>query len=304
MKYLLRQLRSNLETEPEVEIGESDYEAYKEAKKVLENCLSIEEKYDIVISNFIDLESEVFNLAESYLIRGYNGYTTLFNIRLRLNRCYVNLLSSARSYIDQIGRHVDECLPYHSDSESTVRDFFTEEYDRKLEYRILYHLRNHVQHFGLPIHWTSLNNRLRQPSDVHMVETSLQFAIFKSELDLNPKYPRRILEEMNDQMDLKQTTNRFMESLRRVHLKVRDLISDSVVESRSRIEQTLQSFSNEQDTDTVYLEAVKIDEEMEESEVVLLMLEWDDQRLELQKKNKSNRNFEKSYVTNRSTEES
>lgn len=304
MKYLLRQLRSNLETEPEVDIGESEFEAYKVAKEVLENCLSIEEKYDIAISNYIDLESKVFNLAESYLIRGYSGYTTSFDIRLRLNRCYVNLLSSARSYIDQIGRHVEKCLPYHPDSECIVRGLFAEEYDRKLEYRIMYHLRNHVQHFGLPIHWTSLNNRLRQPSDIHIIETSLQFAILKSELELNPKYPRRILEEMNDQIDLKQTTNRFMESLRCVHLKVRDLISDSVVDSRSRIEQTLQSYSNEQDTDTVYLEAVKIDEEMEEKEVVLLMMEWDDQRLELQKKNISNRNLEKSYVTNRSTEES
>ncbi len=300
MKYLL--CRPNARTGPEVEINQCEYEAYKIAKEALENCLSIEEKYDILLSNYSDLNCQVFNLMNSYLVRGYTGYSTSFDIRLTLNRCYVNLLSSARSYTDQVGRHVRMCLPRNSESENIVEGFLSDEINSKLEYRVMRLLRNHVQHFGMPIHWTSLNNEVRERGDTSMIESSLQFSIFKSQLKLDPVFPKKVLNEIPEHMDLKRTTNRYMESLRCVHRKVRELISGSVEESRSLIKKPLQGFSKKLDNDVRYLEATEFDDDMQKTEFVSLMLDWDDQRKELQAKNQSYVNLERVFVTNRSSE--
>ena len=110
---------------------------------------AVEEKYDVLISSYLDFEKQILNASASNMVRDYVGYYDFFEVRLGLNICMINLLTSVRMYVDQLGRHVSGCLPGGNDTESAVKALFSAEYDAHTEYRLMEALSNHVQHHGL-----------------------------------------------------------------------------------------------------------------------------------------------------------
>lgn len=148
MKYLLR--KSVLGVVPEIEIAEKQYAEYEQARNILSNAFAIEEKYEILISNYLDFEKEILNKSAQHMVREHLEYDEFFEVRLGLNIHLVNVLTAARMYVDQMGRHVRECLPGGPDTTQAVKDLFSKEYDEKKEYRFMEALRNYVQHRGIP----------------------------------------------------------------------------------------------------------------------------------------------------------
>jgi len=57
MKYLLRKAASG--KAPEIEITAEDYAEFEKARNILSNALAIEEKYEIVIANYLDFEKQI-----------------------------------------------------------------------------------------------------------------------------------------------------------------------------------------------------------------------------------------------------
>src|SRR4029453_12971123 len=109
MKYILRKdVRNEV---PEITITEADYVAYKASRNALLNGFAIEEKYEILISNYLECENEILVAASAAsMVRNHIGYSDFFGFRLGLNLRLVNLLTSVRLYIDQVGQHVPEWL--------------------------------------------------------------------------------------------------------------------------------------------------------------------------------------------------
>jgi len=98
IKYTLRKmvLSSNFE----LDINESDYLLLNSSKDCLLGAFSLEEKYDLLISNFLELEKECLNITCEQMINNHDGYSDMFDIKGRLNRRVVNLLTSCRLYVD------------------------------------------------------------------------------------------------------------------------------------------------------------------------------------------------------------
>ena len=86
MKYYLT--RATLGA-TDLEIDENEYEDYKESSKVLSNCLSLETSYEILISNYIDLENEQLAWATLSMVRNVSD-DEFFNVTLSLDRRMVN----------------------------------------------------------------------------------------------------------------------------------------------------------------------------------------------------------------------
>ena len=92
MKYYLT--RGTL-TATDLEIGKNDYEDYKESNKVLKSCLSFEKSYEILLSNYIDLENERLSWATLEMVM-VTSSDDFLNATLSLDRRMVNFLSTAR----------------------------------------------------------------------------------------------------------------------------------------------------------------------------------------------------------------
>ncbi len=92
MEYFLR--LGTLGECPTVTIDSERFSLLKSSRHILTEALAIEEEYEMVISNFIDLEKESISVSISYMTRNYLGYVDSFDARLALNRRLMNLLTS------------------------------------------------------------------------------------------------------------------------------------------------------------------------------------------------------------------
>lgn len=299
MKYVLR--KSDLNDVPEIEISKETYAAYKEYRSILVNCLAIEENYEILISNYLDLEKQILDATTVRMLRGYLGYSDFFAVQLALNIRLVNLLTSSRLYVDHLPQHVRECIPHNDNAKVLVKSILKKEYDENYEYRFMDALRNSVQHCGLPVHWTSSGAEWTDLgkdglSEDSMLEYSMEFAAKRSSLEEDGGFKKAVLNESPDKVDLKATTRCYIESLSKVHNSVRELIQESVQKSRLKIEDAHSQYSKIYSGSLVGLCACKTDDQRL-IETVLLMLDWDDVRVELQKRNRKLVNLKKWYVT-------
>ena len=89
MKYILR--KRGLGKVPEIEISEQEYLGLEWAKLVLSEALRIEEKYEMLLQNYLAFEKLQMNFATESMVRTFGGYEEAFDIRLRLNIHLLNL---------------------------------------------------------------------------------------------------------------------------------------------------------------------------------------------------------------------
>lgn len=293
-KYLLR--LSVLGRVPEIEISKEKYSEYKAARNILSNCLAIEEKYEILISNYLEFEKQILDAATWSMVREHVDYSDFFEVKLGLNIRLVNLLTAARLYIDQLNQNVQECVPELADAKATMKGFFSKEYDENLEYRFMEALRNYVQHRGIPIHSTSLGSKRISQGDVSFFEYSVEIASQRSYLEEDGEFKKKVLAELDDKIDLKAAVRCYLESISNVHDSARQLVEQSVKSARELLENAHQQYAAIYSENLVGLSACVRSEDREIDSVPLL-LDWDDIRVKLQKRNGKMTNLRKRYVT-------
>lgn len=295
MKYFLR--LDTIGEAPLIEIDEEAYLAYKQAVTILSNCLDIEEKYEILILGYLEFERQILELATQNMVRRDLGYPRFFQIRLLMNARLAHLLTSARSYIEQLHRHAKRCAPSRDDVKQTVKGFFSAEYDSCLEYMFMEALRNHVQHHGLAVHQTALPSRWTEVGNNGLIEFGLEITSLRSEFEANNEFKKEVLHLLPNTVDLIRATRRYIECLSNVHEKTRELIAEPVAQARHRIEDAQQQYAKFHEGSLLGLSAFKLSDSGNDK--VLLLLEWDNIRIELQQKNKRLINLHKRVVTNK-----
>jgi hypothetical protein len=296
MKYILR--KPILDEVPEIEISEEKYRSYRESKAILLNCLEIEEKYEILISNYLELEKSILDAIANNMVHHQIDYSDFFDTRLTLNIRVVNLLTSARLYVDQLHNHVKGCVPHLDDSETLVKKILSKEYDENPECRFMEALRNYVQHRGLPVHSTSRSSSWIDLGENGQLEYSLELASLKTILEEDGKFKKQILNQSSDNIDLKVATRSFIESLSKVHDTVRTIIQESVQNSRLNLEDAHSQYKKVYTGSLVGLCACIMNDQ-EIIETIPLLLDWDDVRIKLQQRNQKLINLKKWYVTGR-----
>ena len=289
---------------PKVEIDEADYWALIEAKKVLFSCLSIEKKYEILLSNYLEFEQQILHVTASRMIRSfppsvYEAHLMIdLDVRLMMDLRLVNLLTSARLYLDHLSGHMKECLPRESYTTCPVGSLRAVEYESKPEYRFMEALRNHVQHRGLAVHLVKLPEGWTDIGEEGLLEFSLGILSLKSVFESDGKFKRRVLNEIQDETDLKLATRCYIESLSNIHIKIRELIADSVSQSRRKIEDAFCQYQEEYKRDVTMLQMWHVvGEKIVESDS--LFLEGDDIRKKLQERNGKLSNLHKRFATNK-----
>lgn len=296
MTYVLR--KAVLDIVPEIEITPAEFAALKAAREVLADAFAIEEKYEIVVSNFLALEKQLLDVAATNAVRATHSYGEFFNIRSALNICLVNLLTATKLYLDQLPQHIADCVPNSADIADAVKRRCSEEYDKNFEYRFMEALRNHVQHRGIPIHFIRQDGHWTSFDELGQMEFSIYIAAQRDVLESDGKFKKTVLSEMTQDVNLLGATRKYVESLSSIHQFVRDLVADSIAAARNLIESAHARYSKAFDGSLIGLSAQEMGEEGVRSSFPLL-LDWDDVRLQLQKRNRQLVNLAKRYVTSK-----
>ena len=280
------------------------FRALIEAKKVLFSCLSIEKKYEILLSNYLEFEQQILHVTASRMIRNsppsvYEAHLMIdLDVRLMMDLRLVNLLTSARLYLDHLSGHMKECMPRESYKTCPVGSLRAVEYDSKPEYRFMEALRNHVQHRGLAVHLVTLPTRWTEIGEEGHLEFSLGILSLKSKLESDRKFKKQVLNEIPDKVDLKLATRCYIESLSNIHIEIRKLIANSVSQSRRKIEDAFCQYQGEYKEDVTMLQVVQVlGKEIVESDS--LFLELDDIRKKLEERNGELSNLHKRFATNK-----
>jgi hypothetical protein len=292
MRYVLR--KAVLGKVPEIEITEENYLALRDAREVLANALAIEEKYEILICNYLEVENKILSDTAYYMVRDHTEYSDIFDVRLALNVRLVNFLTSARLYIDQLSRHVKGCAPDLTDE--IVKASFSKEYDENPEYRFMEALRNHVQHRGLPIHWMSHRARWTEVGENGLLEYSMELSSQRSFLEEDEKFNKTVLQELDDKIDLKVHTRCYVESISNVHDAAREMIAKSVNTARELLQDAHSKYKATYNESLVGLSVYTLSGDETISSFPIL-LDWDDIRIKLQKRNRKAINLKKRFVT-------
>lgn len=300
MEYFLR--LGTLGACPTLNIDSERFSLLKSSRHILSEALAIKEEYEMVISNYIDLEKESISVSISHMTRNYRGYVDSFDVRLALNRRFMNLLTSVRLYTDKLASHCVACLPKENGVEERVNLLFSTAYDKSFDYRFMDALRNYIQHYGTAVHRVMFGGRWTSLDDKGLLEFSSSFTAEKRFIASDGHFKKQVLDEMPDKVDLISASRGYIEALSSIHINARQMISKSVNGARASIQVAIDDYKSAYKKDFVGLTAYMFDGDSKRDEV-LVFLNWDDIRLELEKRNLQLLNLKKRYATGRAKKE-
>lgn len=308
MRYTIQVWTLDSYPENKIEIDQPKFDELRHAQKCLSLALAIEETYELLLSNYLDLERECLNVAADCMVRESTDYTDLFDIRLAFNRRIVNLLTSTRLYIDQTQKHIKACIPNDENNDKNipgkVKSLFSVESKACFEYRFMEALRNHVQHCGLAVYSIKIERKLTSFVEEDR-EWEFKTRIFTNKLNFDNdkslnKQDKQVLNEMPEEVDLMYAARVYVESIRKVHCDIRELLARKFGESRRLISMQIEDYKKISNGDSTGLYAVcsilkePINEVIEKFP---LLLDWDDVRIRLSKKNERLVNLRKRFVS-------
>lgn len=271
IKYVLR--KNTIDHNREIMLCENDYLQCKKSKIILDEILAIEEKYNILLNNYTELEKTIFNTLLIGKIHTVS-YKDFHEHKLLINTKIVNFLTSARLYIDVSGKHISKIL--YSKEKDSLKENKATEYDKNICYRFMEALRNYVQHYGIAAHFIEF----KKTRDGEF----FNFFCIKNTLKKDNRFKKSILEESPENIDLKEYIRSYMDSLGNIHLAARKLTYKTVDVAREKIHSFhLLYFGGQSNCPTASLCIHKIANNTTVDEIPLL-LEWDDLRIELQKR--------------------
>lgn len=286
-----------LNAPPRMEIEAGRYASLRNAREVLSAAFEVEESFDLLLGNYVDVERHVLDIALDSLVRCRFELAEQHADRAGVNRSVVNFLCSARLFIDFLSKRAARI----GLDASHVRNLLSQHYDASFEYRFAEELRNHVQHRGLAVHLISQGARWLPPGHRHRGEHTVQVFALRRHLTDASGFKPRVLQECPDQIDLLTVVRKYLESLGDVLHAVRSLADTRVSAAREVVSRMIGDYAHFAGSPPVGLTAY-VETEVGGLESTPVFLDWDDIRLELAKRNASLANLSKRYVTSRPEE--
>ncbi|WP_440785223.1 hypothetical protein ACTACU_08685 [Pseudomonas syringae] len=261
-----------------IKLTQSEFEEIFNARTTLVDAKDFEERYEMLLGNFIDIEKFFSNYAlESQLGFTYE-YKNISETFMDANRRAMNFLTTFKSYLDQTPQDFKQSyLPF----KEKFSHFTRRAYDRSKAYRFISALRNHVQHYSPPVH------RIKGGKNSGTWPTPVKFICEPKYLLDNANFKRAALEEFSDEIDLQEQIRDFMKEMSDIHISLRSEIEPYTKRAREIFEHTISRFKAAQHEEHASALGLTICEQKDEKYVSTysVMLDWDDTRLYLVKKN-------------------
>lgn len=298
MKYFLRQ--RIIGSAAKVSISAQEFLDIKKSRNILLSAFAVEEAYDLIVSNYIELEQEIVSAAACEGIREVHNYDDFFSLRSLLNRRFVNLLSTCRSYIDQTPQLLSECAVDPKSARDELKRCLSKNYDEFFSYRFFEALRNHVQHCGLAVHEVKIGGKWVETDEFRVREVSVEPIAIRKFLEQDTKFKKELFSNMPDKLPLLGHLRKYMQAIGEAHLIVRTSIQDNANTSRTCIKAYIDAYAKENNGLTLGLGAIEAhDDELSDIESVPIFLDWDDVRLQLIQRNSGLRGLASRVVVSR-----
>lgn len=233
---------------PFLELSEAHYQRLVTARSNVFDALYIEEKFAFLIENYRDLEIEALaNMVHNSTLPPRSWSELISDVHL-FNRRIVNLLTMCRLYIDHTPHHLTTMFGSDNSVQNEFGENLSSQYDCSLAYRLLDALRNYVQHRGLPLSGLKRHIRFLTPGDpASNIEHTFQFSLDVSELVADPKFKRKVAEELKQlgsPIDLLPMIREYVGLIAKVHQALRVRIDSSFKTWVDQIVESMDQYSH------------------------------------------------------------
>lgn len=228
----------------------------------------------------------------------YESYSfdDFYSLRMNLNKRLINLLTAVKLYQDLAKHQIPNKIADRKKIQQQIKGFYSNFYDSNIYYKFLEELRKYSQHAGLPIHLTTFKMGRTSLEEDFSLEYTINFASYFERLKKDKMFSSNKFPKMESKIDIKIAVRHYIESISIIHDSIRKLFVDATTNSRNKIKLAHAKFEKEFDCRTDFLNVCKI-EDNNITEKIAILLDWDDVRIKLQKKNKVLTNLSKRYIT-------
>lgn len=184
----------------------------------------------LIMDNFTRLEKDIVGLMKALTARP-RDYEEISEDALHcINLHICNLLSSVRTYVDHQETKIKRRYGDPSNELEKFKKATSHEYDHDFSYRFMYHLRNYIQHCGLPVSQAGVQHKLIN-RDTGEIEISMNPHAIKSSLLAEHRWKQVIrddLSNMPEEIALIPIAEKYIQSVKRIHASTVDFSIDEV----------------------------------------------------------------------------
>jgi hypothetical protein len=217
------------------ELTQAEYENLVEALKTVNAFLQDSQLFMIAAWNFREFTELLDSYLQAYIKKSFNEFLQK-PIHMNVNRAFLNLLSSIRSYLDFMERLLKNRYGENSAIFSNFKKSCSTEYDGNFSYRFLYNLRHYAQHKGFPLNdisWGQNPSSDNPPKVIHFLKVN----IVRDEIvnDFDWRTLENEVKGLPEKIEILPHISMFMQSLSRIHAGVINDMFHTLTDSARQI---------------------------------------------------------------------
>jgi hypothetical protein len=203
-----------------VEISPVEFDRIAEARDKLVRVSMIEEKFIMVLENFIEFEKQLHGLTLQQAVYLRVDWSEFQDAIYIVNRRLMNLLASCRLYLDQVSHDVSRLFGRHSVVLQTFKIARSHEFDNTLGFMMMEALRNHLQHHSIAVQELSFPGKRHEQDGEVTFHHGIQPHLRVTELRENDRLTQKVRERLaslDDRVCITPWVKEYVEGLSRVH---------------------------------------------------------------------------------------
>lgn len=281
-----------------LEIDQARFEEIQTAWASLRHMVNLEEGWDAVIQNYLELEKGLLDTAARHMIVSMYDYHNFQDIRLAFAVKLSNLLSTCRAYLDHTPRHLNGLKPQQGETEA-FRLATNREYDGRSGYQIMEALRNYSQHGGLPLHGASYDARRKEGDQAGMLQFAVATHVMVDRLREDKAFKQAVLKDVTEEKLAAEPLIRdYIEGLSCIHMELRKLLQERVARWMKTIRDATEDYlEGSPESSTLGLSAIQLGKRNEWLQTVPLVEDMLERVEILQKRNRSLQRLTSSFVS-------
>jgi len=144
-----------------LDLSQDEYQQYLDAADALHSHISDSQLFLLVLWNYQEYYDILGDCLTAYAQKDVDYFDNR-PVYLSVNGCFLNYLSSVRTYLDYTETRIKRRYGEDSQNWDRFKQYCSDAYDGCFSYRFLYNLRNYAQHCGLPINRINFNTRPKE----------------------------------------------------------------------------------------------------------------------------------------------
>ena len=234
-----------------LKIDERKFNDIKECNLSLMSMLDMENRYRIFTDSLREFELEFIKICLDHLFGDLRDESAMRSLFPKANQQCLNVLTSARMYIDQMKRSLKAMEGNIPDLYSDVKAEFSRHYDQEFYFRFMENLRNIIQHSELPISNIKLGLR-RVENDT---ESKARYT-FDPKINIQKLNMKKMQAKVRDDIikndikfiDIKRSIRIYASCFHDSHYFYRDRtknLFEEICAARDRLQHSLEEISGE-----------------------------------------------------------